>query len=80
MHDLIDSGPQVTALGDYGGLTPTMGLLPGSPAIDAADPLLTLNRDQRNYYRPVNGLADIGAFEYDSFPLPLVSWLPLVLK
>ncbi len=79
-HDMIDTDPLLLSLANYGGPTPTMGFQAGSPAIDAADPLLTLYRDQRHYYRPVNGIADIGAFEYDSFPLPLVSWLPLILK
>jgi len=53
-----------------GGPTPTMALLPGSPAIDAGNnslaigpsgsPLIT---DQRGFTRIVNSTVDIGAFE-----------------
>ena len=58
-------------LADNGGPTPTVALLPGSPAIDAipesscldADgkPLLT---DQRGVARPQGPACDIGAFEF----------------
>jgi hypothetical protein len=37
-------------------------------------------RDQRGYYRPVNGVADIGAFEFNSHLLNIFFWLPFVLK
>ena len=64
-------------LQDNGGPTPTMALLPGSPAIDAipeaactyaddGDPLtpeVPLNWDQRGVQRPQNADCDIGAFE-----------------
>jgi hypothetical protein len=49
-----------------GGPTPTLALLPTSPAIDAgnsAAPGLPAT-DQRGLHRVVNGAADIGAFEY----------------
>jgi Ca2+-binding RTX toxin-like protein len=49
------------ALGDYGGLTQTVPLLSGSPAIDAADPSLAPAADQRGFAR--DALPDIGAFE-----------------
>ena len=49
------------ALGDYGGLTQTVPLLSGSPAIDAADPALAPAADQRGL--PRDALPDIGAFE-----------------
>ena len=48
-------------LGDYGGPTETLPLLPGSPAIDSGDTAAPV-RDQRNFVR--SGLPDIGAFEY----------------
>jgi predicted outer membrane repeat protein len=35
--DLLDANPLLGPLGDYGGPTQTMALLPGSPAIDAGD-------------------------------------------
>jgi hypothetical protein len=55
----------LAALADNGGLTPTIGLLPGSPAIDAGDNWTGLEYDQRGPgYLRVNGTApDIGAFE-----------------
>lgn len=85
LYDLINTDPLLGTLGDNGGLTPTMALLAGSPAIDMADPNLTLESDQRGYYRPVDGngdgtsVADIGAFEYASY-LQYLFWLPLTVK
>jgi hypothetical protein len=51
-------------LQDNGGLTWTMALLPGSPAIDAGG-LTDSEWDQRGpgYARLVNGATDIGAYE-----------------
>ena len=48
---------------DNGGLTETIALLPGSPAMDMADPFATIMTDQRGVARPFNGRHDIGAFE-----------------
>ncbi len=59
----------VTELEDNGGPTLTYWLLPGSPAIDAANTSLAPNVDQRGGVRPQDGdangsvEADIGAFE-----------------
>jgi hypothetical protein len=55
-------------LQDNGGPTPTMALLPGSPAIDAGDnaPASAFARpatDQRGLSRIFNGTIDVGAFE-----------------
>jgi len=55
--------PLLAPLGNYGGLTPTMALLPGSPAIDAADPTNFPATDQRGCPRPSGLAPDIGAFE-----------------
>jgi hypothetical protein len=41
-----------------------MALLPGSPAIDAADTVAAPAVDQRGAPRPVGPAADIGAYEY----------------
>src|SRR5262249_1786328 len=69
--------PRLGPLQYNGGLTPTMALLAGSPAIDAADPALAGGTDQRggDYARVYNGRADIGAFEVqpDPHPWPSVS-------
>lgn len=60
---VINTDPVLGPLDDYGGSTPTMALLSGSPAIDggpvAASPLI----DQRGRARPYNVTNDIGAFE-----------------
>jgi hypothetical protein len=67
--------PNLAALGNNGGLTETMALLPSSPAIDAGDPTgcksyiespKLVRTDQRGFFRPVNARCDIGAFEYGS--------------
>jgi fibronectin-binding autotransporter adhesin len=55
--------PQLGPLGNYGGLTPTMPLLQGSPALDAANNLAAPTMDQRGRVRPYGGISDIGAFE-----------------
>jgi fibronectin-binding autotransporter adhesin len=50
-------------LGDYGGPTPTVVLLGGSAAIDAADDSAAPATDQRGRARPFGDHADVGAFE-----------------
>jgi hypothetical protein len=56
--------PILAPLRDNGGPTLTMALLPGSPAIDAADSSAAPATDQRGVLRPVGPNSDIGAFEY----------------
>ncbi len=63
--------PLLGALGDYGGDTQTVPLLPGSPAIDAGDGATCLATDQRGIGRV--GTCDIGAFESRGFTLALAS-------
>jgi hypothetical protein len=55
----------VAVLGNYGGPTQTMALLPGSPALAAGSTALDggVTTDQRGDARVVNGTVDIGAFE-----------------
>jgi hypothetical protein len=72
----LNGDPQLAAFGDYGGQTQTLGLQPGSPAIDAGDNPLGLFCDQRGgsaippyamsglYRRSIGVHADIGAFEF----------------
>jgi predicted outer membrane repeat protein len=56
--------PLLAPLGDYGGPTQTMALLPGSPARNAATGS-TNTSDQRGY--PILGTPDIGAYEAGTF-------------
>src|SRR5262245_24645712 len=56
--------PKLGPLQDNGGPTPTQALLPGSPAIDAADNAASPGpTDQRGLPRIVNGVIDVGAYE-----------------
>ncbi len=71
--DIVSEELYTGELSDNGGHTYTIALLEGSPAIDAAEPSASLEDDQRNYHRPVDGgsgepLPDIGAFEFNSEP------------
>ncbi|MFO1478065.1 MAG: choice-of-anchor Q domain-containing protein, partial [Verrucomicrobiota bacterium] len=61
---LNNTDPKLAPLADNGGATPTLALLAGSPAIDAADDSIFPPTDQRGLLRPVGSRADIGAFEY----------------
>ena len=58
--------PLLAPLGNYGGPTQTMYLLPGSPALDAGSNALIptgVTTDQRGLPRIFNGTVDIGAVE-----------------
>jgi hypothetical protein len=73
--DLLNVDPLLGPLQDNGGPTQTMGLLHGSPAIDAGDPNPEdpPEWDQRGpgFPRIVNGRLDIGAFEVQATGAPL---------
>ncbi len=73
--DLLDVDPLLGPLADNGGLTQTMALLPGSPAIDAGDNTDAPEFDQRGpgFPRIVNGTIDIGAFEVQSTGAPAIT-------
>jgi hypothetical protein len=79
-YDLIDVSPALVLLsfGYYGGLTDTIALVAHGPAVDSADPATSLTEDQRGYFRPMNGRSDIGAFEWNSIPLGIFFWLPVI--
>jgi hypothetical protein len=59
--------PKLGPLQDNGSPTQTMALLPGSPALDAGNNSAPAGAtDQRGLPRIVNGVIDIGAYEYQS--------------
>jgi hypothetical protein len=72
---LPNTDPLLDELRDNGGPTPTYALLPGSPAIDSADPDHCPASDQRGVPRPIDGdgdgnaVCDMGAYEYDPIPV-----------
>jgi parallel beta-helix repeat protein len=70
-NNLIGGNPLLAPLGNYGGPTQTMALLPGSPAIDAGTSTGAPALDQRGVGRV--GAVDIGAFESRGFTLTLVA-------
>ncbi|HEY4024809.1 MAG TPA: choice-of-anchor Q domain-containing protein [Candidatus Dormibacteraeota bacterium] len=62
--DQVSTDPMLDALKvNAPGVTATMALLPGSPAIDAASPRCDQGADQRGVTRPQGPRCDIGAFE-----------------
>lgn len=76
--DIFDHDPLLAPLHNNGGLTPTMALRPGSPAIDAGIPSAQVTTDQRGLARPRRKGFDIGAFELNNFSLaPCI--MPLLL-
>ncbi|TAH43131.1 MAG: hypothetical protein EYC71_10645 [Gammaproteobacteria bacterium] len=71
----LSIAPLLGPLQNNGGLTSTMALLPGSPAIDSGDPCASglPQFDQRgpNFPRVWNSVPDIGAYEFGS-PFDLI--------
>jgi predicted outer membrane repeat protein len=65
--------PLLAPLGDYGGPTQTMALLPGSPALNAGVAVPRVTTDQRGVPRPQGNAPDIGAFESRGFIVTVVS-------
>jgi hypothetical protein len=61
--NLTNGTPLLAPLGNYGGPTPTMPPLPGSPAIDGCTNGTTFTTDQRGYPRSAGLAPDIGAVE-----------------
>ena len=73
--DQPSTDPILGPLQDNGGPTLTHALLPGSPAVDAADGTCCGPTDQRGVSRPIGAGCDIGAFE-----APLWLFLPLISR
>src|SRR5262249_6656457 len=65
LTSLINLG--LAPLGNYGGPTATMPLLPGSAAIGAGAAIAGISTDQRG--DPLSGAADIGAFHSHGFTI-----------
>jgi predicted outer membrane repeat protein len=63
-NSLPSTNPLVGPFGNHGGSVWTVALLPGSPAIDAADDATCPSTDARSIRRPVGAHCDIGAFEW----------------
>src|SRR5258706_12926625 len=66
----VDFG--LATLGNYGGSTQTMALLPSSPAIDSGGDLNCPATDQRGVTRPQGSHCDIGAYEYQDLTPPTI--------
>jgi parallel beta-helix repeat protein len=72
----LSGDPRLGPLQDNGGPTQTMALLPGSAAIDAGDNSLVptgVTTDQRGRDRFVNGITDLGAFEFSPQTAPVTT-------
>ena len=69
----IDADPLLGVLGDYGGFTQTLPLLPGSAAIDTGGVSICPEEDQRGITRPQGAGCDMGAYESRGFTLTKVS-------
>jgi hypothetical protein len=60
-------------LGNYGGPTQTLALLPGSVAIGAGSGVGGITTDQRGATRATSGAVDIGAFQDQGYTLAVAS-------
>lgn len=65
--NLFTGDPKLAPFEYYGGRTPTMPLLPGSPALNVATPSSGVGIDQRGRPRFVGSAPDIGAVEMQGF-------------
>lgn len=74
-EDIITGDPTLGPLADNGGFTQTHALLPGSSAIDAGDPDICPETDQRGTARPIGKGCDIGSYEF----APMI-FLPMIIK
>jgi hypothetical protein len=77
--NIITTDPVLGTLGNYGGSTQTIPLLPGSSAINALVTGTngcgtTITADQRGVTRPQGSGCDIGAFESQGFTLPVITF------
>ena len=73
--NIITADPLLGTLGDYGGYTDTIPLLPGSSAINAGNDTICPATDQRGVTRPQGSSCDTGSYEYN-----VNVYLPLILR
>jgi hypothetical protein len=71
--NLFSLDPKPGTLGNYGGFTPTIPIQAGSPAIDTGDDSVCPAADQRGVSRPQGIHCDIGAYEYDTSQLEVMT-------
>ena len=77
--DLLNVNPVIGILQNNGGPTPTMAVLPGSPAIAAGNVLLIpsgITTDQRGLPRTLDAKVDIGAFQSRGFSITVSGGTP----
>jgi|GEM_PF-564288 len=75
--DIRDRDPLISILAYFGGKTPTVALMSGSPAINAGNNgLAQSNIDQRGSLRIINNQVDIGAYEHNITITPADQALP----
>jgi hypothetical protein len=75
-NNKLNVNPLLTPLGNYGGPTQTIAILPGSPAIGTGSTALIppgVVTDQRGKPRLTNGKVDIGAFQSQGFTITAAS-------
>ncbi len=73
-HNLLNvADPDLAPLGEYGGPTETLALLPGSAAIGAGTAVSGITTDQRGASRPSSGGVNIGAFQDQGYTLAVSS-------
>ena len=80
--DRTNIDPQLAPLGDYGGVTPIMLPLSGSPAVDNGQCPANIPTDQRGLPRPQGAACDIGAVEVQpgDGSTESVIYLPVIIK
>lgn len=75
--DIRAVDPVLSELGNHGGRTQTHSLSFFSPARDSGPVAADRNRDQRGVSRPQGKAVDLGAYEFEGFPIPPVIYLLL---
>jgi hypothetical protein len=65
-NNLTNAAPMLAVLGNYGGPTPTMPPMAGSPALDGCTNGTGFATDQRGLPRVVGPFADLGAAEFQA--------------